>query len=214
MIGKPISKVHDKVKTSVTISVQEQTPVIEGKASANFLFHDTAPPPLKPPWQQAKFRTCEGDFCAALWGNIGEYDTSIVHTRYRIRRDFIYLYLHVTARCYVILISHGTSGRKFLLSPNTWSRLGELQARKVYRWPPRKAKRFNLEIFGPPGEERIEMIAFRNKIAVDQLSFLADNNNIALILSDEQLQQIYDLYRRQQRKKQAISVSFQLQVHN
>jgi hypothetical protein len=60
--------------------------------------------------------------------------------------------------CYLAMINVGTSGQTTLLFPNKWHPDNKITKEKTYRIPP-EGSDYAFKLMGPPGNERIKVIA-------------------------------------------------------
>jgi len=60
--------------------------------------------------------------------------------------------------CYLAVINVGTSGQTTLIFPNKWHPDNKVEKEKTYRIPP-EGSEYAFKLMGPPGNERIKVIA-------------------------------------------------------
>jgi hypothetical protein len=60
--------------------------------------------------------------------------------------------------CYLAVINLGTSGQTTLIFPNKWHPDNKIEKEKTYRIPP-EGSEYAFKLMGPPGNERIKVIA-------------------------------------------------------
>lgn len=60
--------------------------------------------------------------------------------------------------CYLAVINLGTSGQTTLIFPNKWHPDNKVEKEKTYRIPP-EGSEYAFKLMGPPGSERIKVIA-------------------------------------------------------